>query len=253
MAFAAVIRMASASSARMRVPSRSKSRTTARAVLVSNVPYPAASKVRVEDDGGYDARLSPTWRGLLKYLASLGVSFTECFFTRPDREAHGARPRSHAPDRAGRRSTTSARCAPASPVAASGRHRDARARHLRRRSPAGRCSGRTGRVGTTRHRAQPRGSVAISDLVVGESYFALRHHYDVPHARAVAALAALLADTSIRSTGVAAQVLAQSPHRESGSGHMDRLLHAAYQDDDIAVLTFDRAAARLPGAQLLTT
>lgn len=99
---------------------------------------------------------------------------------------------------------------------------------------------------------QPRGSVAISDLVVGESYFALRHHYDVPHARAVAALAALLADTRIRSTGVAAQVLAQAPHRESGPGLMDRLIHAEYQDDDIAMLTFDRAAARLPGTQLLT-
>ena len=99
---------------------------------------------------------------------------------------------------------------------------------------------------------QPRGSVAVSDLVVGESYFALRHHYGVPHGRAVAALAALLADARIRSPGVARQVLAKMSDRDSGPGLMDRLIHAGYQQDDVALLTFDRIAARLPGAQLLS-
>ena len=39
---------------------------------------------------------------------------------------------------------------------------------------------------------QPRGSCAISDIVVGEAYLALRHHYVVPHVRVVGALSALL-------------------------------------------------------------
>ena len=32
---------------------------------------------------------------------------------------------------------------------------------------------------------------------------------------------------------------------------MDRLIHAGYQQDDAVLLTFDRAAARLPDAQLI--
>jgi predicted nucleic acid-binding protein len=100
--------------------------------------------------------------------------------------------------------------------------------------------------------AQPRSSVAVSDLVVGESYFALRHHYQVPHARAVAALSALLADSRIRATGVAAQVLAQLPAREPNQGLMDHLIHANYRNDEFDTLTFDKSAARLPGARLLT-
>lgn len=100
---------------------------------------------------------------------------------------------------------------------------------------------------------QPRGSVAVSDMVVAESYFALRHHYNVPHGRAVAALSALLSDARIRPTGVAAKVLAQVVGKESSPGLMDRLIHAGYQADDITTLTFDRSAARLPGAQLVAS
>ena len=96
-----------------------------------------------------------------------------------------------------------------------------------------------------------RGSVAVSDLVIGESYFALRHHYDVPHRRAISALAALVSDPRIRCTGTAAQVLASMPDRETGAGLMDRLIHGGYESDGITLLTFDRAAARLHSARLL--
>jgi Predicted nucleic-acid-binding protein, contains PIN domain len=96
-----------------------------------------------------------------------------------------------------------------------------------------------------------RGSVAVSDLVIGESYFALRHHYEVPHHKAIAALTALVSDPRIRCTGVAAQVLARAPDRETNPGFMDRLIHGGYESDGITLLTFDRAAARLPSAQLL--
>lgn len=100
---------------------------------------------------------------------------------------------------------------------------------------------------------RPLGSVAISDLVVSEAYFALRHHYSVPHERAVAALSALLTDTRMRSTGVAVRVLAQARGKATNPGLMDRLIHAGYEADDITMLTLDRAAARLPGARLVRT
>lgn len=97
----------------------------------------------------------------------------------------------------------------------------------------------------------PRGSVAVSDLVIGEAYFALRHHYEVPHRKVIAALRALISDSRIRCTGVAGRVLANTPDKEAGAGLMDRLIHGGYESDGMVLLTFDRGAARLTGAQLL--
>jgi len=50
--------------------------------------------------------------------------------------------------------------------------------------------------------AASRDSVCISDLVVGESYFVLRHHYAVLLIDATQALAALLDDPRVQCTGV---------------------------------------------------
>ena len=98
---------------------------------------------------------------------------------------------------------------------------------------------------------EPRGSVAVSDLVIGETYFALRHHYDVPHRKAIAALTALASDARIRCSGVAGRVLANMPDTKDGAGLMDRLIHGGYQSEGMTLLTFDRGAARLPDATLL--
>ena len=92
---------------------------------------------------------------------------------------------------------------------------------------------------------------ALSDLVVGETYFALRHHYLVPHARAVTALRALVTDPRLRPTGVAPEVLESLPGNDTAPGLMDRLIHGDYERGGIELRTFDRAAARLPGAQLI--
>ena len=91
----------------------------------------------------------------------------------------------------------------------------------------------------------------VSDLVVGESYFALRHHYRVPHAAAVGALRALLADPRIHTTGVAPEVLGEVGDKDEAPGLMDRLIHGDYRQTGADLLTFDRDAARLPGARLL--
>ena len=96
--------------------------------------------------------------------------------------------------------------------------------------------------------------VAISDLVVAETYFALRHHYAVPHAEAVRALHALLSDDRIRSSGIARAVLAGAVAQgasKSQPGLLDRLIHADYARDDLQLVTFDRELARLGGARRL--
>lgn len=96
--------------------------------------------------------------------------------------------------------------------------------------------------------------VAISDLVVGETYFALRHHYGVPHAEAVRVLLALLSDPDVSAPGVSRAVLsAEGASRVSKSlpGLVDRLIHADYRRDDLPLITFDRALGRLERVRVL--
>jgi len=90
----------------------------------------------------------------------------------------------------------------------------------------------------------------VSDLVVAESYFALRHHYDVTYRAAVDALTRLLADHRIRASAAARVALADAAGRES-PGLIDRLIHAGYRHEGVVLLTFDRDAARLEKARLL--
>ncbi len=100
--------------------------------------------------------------------------------------------------------------------------------------------------------SDPGGPVAISDLAVAEAYYALRHHYAVPHVQAVRLLRAIVSDPGVRPTGASARVLEHVAGEASGAGLIDRLLHADYADDGLEFVTFDRAASRLPGARLLT-
>ena len=102
--------------------------------------------------------------------------------------------------------------------------------------------------------ASATGAVAISDLVVGETYFALRHHYSVPHAEAVRALRALLDDPKVRGTGTARSVLADPATLSTAKtnvGVLDRLIRADYDREGLTLATFDRALARLAGVQLV--
>lgn len=98
-------------------------------------------------------------------------------------------------------------------------------------------------------------TVTISDLVVSETYFALLHHYAVPHSDAVRALSALLTDARIRGTGIAVNVLGTLAASRATSaprpGVMNRLIHGEYARDGITLVTFDRDLARLPDVHQL--
>lgn len=106
--------------------------------------------------------------------------------------------------------------------------------------------------------ASAREPLCISDLVVSESYFALRHHYAVPHADAASALAALLDDPRVHCTGVSRRVLRDANARSTGRaaartapGLMDQLILADYRANMCTVATFDRDLAKADGAQLV--
>lgn len=96
--------------------------------------------------------------------------------------------------------------------------------------------------------------VFVSDLVVSETYYALKHHYAIPHAEAVHALSAFIADVRVQCSGVAKSVLAALSSRtaaKSAPGLLDHLIHADYARDGFRLVTFDRQLSRLPGTNLL--
>ena len=102
--------------------------------------------------------------------------------------------------------------------------------------------------------AASRDTVCISDLVVSESYFGLRHHYAGPHAEAAHAIAALLDDPRIQCTGVARRVFRDATAGavpRSAPGLMDQLILADYRAALCTVATFDRDLAKANGAQLV--
>jgi predicted nucleic acid-binding protein len=99
---------------------------------------------------------------------------------------------------------------------------------------------------------RPKGAPAlVSDLVIGESYFTLRHHYHVSHDAAIQALRRLADDPAIQVSVAALHALEQTADATEGPGFMDRLIHAAYRIDGADFVTFDAAAARLEGARQL--
>lgn len=102
--------------------------------------------------------------------------------------------------------------------------------------------------------AASRDTVCVSDLVVSESYFGLRHHYAVPHAEAAHAMAALLDDPRVQCTGVARRVFLDATAGampRATPGMMDQLILADYRAELCTVMTFDRELAKADGAQLV--
>lgn len=93
--------------------------------------------------------------------------------------------------------------------------------------------------------------VLVSDLVIAESYHALRHHYQVPHIKAVQALALLVNANAVQASGHAAAVLAASARSATSPGLVDRLILAKCVAQAGELLTFDHDLARQPDARLL--
>ncbi len=91
----------------------------------------------------------------------------------------------------------------------------------------------------------------VSDLVVSEVYFALQYHYRVPKDEALALLARFLDESNVKPMGAAVKVLAVPNLATAKPGFVDRLIHAEYTNSDGEMLTFEKAAGRLPGARVL--
>ncbi len=91
--------------------------------------------------------------------------------------------------------------------------------------------------------------ICVSDLVVQETYHALRHHYEVPVQEAVDCLVDFLASDLITGTGHALSVL--QDFSGSGPGVADRLIRKDYLEQVSAILTFDKSFAGLSHVKTL--
>jgi len=100
-------------------------------------------------------------------------------------------------------------------------------------------------------RAESRGDrLLVSDLVIAESFHALRHHFGVPAERAAAHLAALLNDPAVAGEA-AADLLAAPDMAVEPPGFMDRLILAHAARHGATLRTFDTRLAALPGTERL--
>lgn len=95
------------------------------------------------------------------------------------------------------------------------------------------------------------GKLLVSDLVVTEVYFALQHHYGMPKHEALTLLAGFLRHKGIETIGTVVAVLATPNLATANPGFVDRLIHAEYCNHTSEILTFEKAAGRLPGVRVL--
>ena len=91
--------------------------------------------------------------------------------------------------------------------------------------------------------------ICVSDLVVGEAYYALIYHYEVPKIQAITVLQDLLRSSMFENTGHALSVLEE--YKGTGAGLMDRLIRMNYLDAAHEVVSFDKSMARLGNVTIL--
>jgi len=93
--------------------------------------------------------------------------------------------------------------------------------------------------------------IAVSDLVVAEAYFALQHHYEVPKAEALAALRGFLESSDTIALGVAGKMISEKKLSAANPGFVDRMVHGEYFESCGGMLSFEKAAKKLPGVEVL--
>ena len=88
-----------------------------------------------------------------------------------------------------------------------------------------------------------------SNMVVGEAYIALQHHYGVTKPDAKAALRSVLTSGLVAPSGGDAVLEALATNR--GCGLLDRLIALQYSGEGLGTLTLDRKMAALPNVTRL--
>lgn len=98
---------------------------------------------------------------------------------------------------------------------------------------------------------QADAKVFVSNLVVLEAYFACQHHYGMPKAAVLAGLHTLLSMPTLIVHPYLLPLLAAEGLASAKPGFLDRLIHAEANAARLPLVTFEKAAARLPFTHLL--
>jgi predicted nucleic-acid-binding protein len=98
---------------------------------------------------------------------------------------------------------------------------------------------------------QSGAKVFVSNLVVLEAYFACQHHYGMPKAAVLAGLHMLLSMPTLVVHPYLLPLLAAEGLASAKPGFLDRLIHAEANAARLPLVTFEKAAARLPFTHLL--
>ncbi|WP_295400136.1 PIN domain-containing protein [uncultured Thiocystis sp.] len=94
-------------------------------------------------------------------------------------------------------------------------------------------------------------SVQVSDLVLAETYFALQSFYRVSKTDALQMLRAFVATPGIEVSPTARAVLSLPGLATANPGFVDRLIHGAAQSAGQTLVTFEKAARKLPATHVL--
>ena len=98
---------------------------------------------------------------------------------------------------------------------------------------------------------QTGAKVVVSNLVVLEAYFACQHHYGMPKDAVLAGLQQLLSLPTFVVHPQLLPLLATPGLATAKPGFLDRLIHAEAESARLPLVTFEKAAARLPQTLLL--
>jgi len=98
---------------------------------------------------------------------------------------------------------------------------------------------------------QAGAKVFVSNLVVLEAYFACQHHYGMAKGAVLAGLQQLLSIPTFVVHPQLLPLLATEGLAAAKPGFLDRLIHAEASTARLPLVTFEKAAARLPHTQVL--
>ncbi len=93
--------------------------------------------------------------------------------------------------------------------------------------------------------------VFVSNLVVSEAYFACHHHYGIPKGEVLAGLLELLSQPTFQVYEDLLALLSRPGLDTAKPGFLDRLIHSEYDPSGLVLVSFEKAASKLPGARVL--
>ena len=93
--------------------------------------------------------------------------------------------------------------------------------------------------------------VHVSDHVLAEAYFALQSFYEIPKPEALMLLLNFTQTSGVIVTAWAAEILALPGLATAKPGFVDRLIHGASQAAQHTLVTFEKAAKKLPATTVL--